>query len=50
MKRRKIDPKTKMAAVLEGLKGESSIADICRQYQISESLYSRYAPNPFSQL
>ena len=42
MKRRKIDPETKMAAVLEGLKGESSIADICRKYQISESLYYRW--------
>ncbi|MCK9377036.1 MAG: transposase [Syntrophobacterales bacterium] len=39
MKRRKIDREIKMAAVLEGLKGESSIADICRKYQISESLY-----------
>ncbi len=42
MKRRKIDPETKMAAVLEGLKGESSIADICRKYQIGESLYYRW--------
>jgi transposase-like protein len=42
MKRRKIDPETKMAAVLEGLKGESSSADICRKYQISESLYYRW--------
>ena len=42
MKRRKIDPETKMAAVLEGLRGESSIADICRGYQISESLYYRW--------
>jgi transposase len=42
MKRRKIDPETKMAAVLEGLKGESSVADICRKYQISESLYYRW--------
>ena len=38
MKRRKIDAETKMAAVLEGLKGESSVAEICRKYQISESL------------
>jgi transposase len=37
-KRRKIDPETKMAAVLEGLKG----ADICRKYRISESLYYRW--------
>jgi transposase len=42
MKRRKIDAETKMAAVLEGLRGESSIADICRKYQISESLYYRW--------
>jgi transposase-like protein len=42
MKRRKIDPETKVAAVLEGLRGESSIADICRKYQISESLYYRW--------
>jgi transposase-like protein len=42
MKRRKIDPETKMAAVLEGLRGESSMADICRRYQISESLYYRW--------
>ena len=42
MKRRKIDPETKMVAVLEGLRGEGSIADICRKYQISESLYYRW--------
>ena len=42
MKRRKIDTETKLAAVLEGLRGESSIADICRKYQISESLYYRW--------
>jgi transposase len=42
MKRRKIDPETKMAAVLEKLRGESFVADICRQYQISESLSYRW--------
>jgi hypothetical protein len=42
MKRRDIDLETKMAAVLEGLKGESPIADICRKYQISQSLYYRW--------
>jgi transposase len=41
MKRRKIDSETKVAAVLEGIRGESSIADICRKYQSSESLYYR---------
>jgi hypothetical protein len=38
MKRRKIDPATKMVAVLEGLRRESSVADIGCKYQISESL------------
>ncbi len=42
MQRREIDPETKKAAVLEGLRGESSMADICRKYQISESLYYRW--------
>ena len=42
MKRRKIDAGTKIAAVLEGLRGESTIADICRKCQISESLYYRW--------
>jgi transposase-like protein len=42
MRRRKIDPETKMVAVLEGLRGERSVADICRKYQISESLYYRW--------
>jgi transposase-like protein len=42
MKRRKIDPEVKMAAVLEGLRGESTIAEICRKCQISETLYYRW--------
>jgi hypothetical protein len=28
-KRRKIDPKTKLAAVLERLNGESTVPDVC---------------------
>jgi transposase-like protein len=31
-----------MTAVLEGLRGGNSIADICRKYQISGSLYYRW--------
>jgi len=42
MKRRTIDPETKMVAVLEGLRGESSVADIWFKYQISESLCYRW--------
>jgi len=41
-KRRKIDPETKMVAVQEGLRGESSIVDICCKYQISKGLYYRW--------
>jgi DNA-binding NtrC family response regulator len=41
MKRRKIDPETKMAAVLDGQKGASTSAAICRTYQVSETLFDR---------
>ncbi len=30
---------------MEGLKGESSVADICRKSQISECLYYRWRDN-----
>lgn len=39
MKPRKFDPKMKVAAVLEVLKGESRVSDVCRKYQISETLF-----------
>jgi hypothetical protein len=42
LKRPGIDPETKMAAVLEGLKGERSVAHICPKYQTSENLYYRW--------
>ena len=42
MKYRRISPETKMAAVLEGLRGDSTVADICRKYQIPENLYYRW--------
>jgi transposase len=41
MKRPKINSETKMTAVLERLRGESSIADIYRKEQIRESFYYR---------
>jgi hypothetical protein len=46
MKRRRIDSETKLAAVPDGLKGESFIADLCRKYQISERLYYRWRDLP----
>jgi len=42
MKRRRIDPQLEMAAVLEVIRGDSSIADMCRKYQISETLFYRW--------
>ena len=42
LKRHKINPETKMVTVLEGLRGEGSMANICRKYQISESLCYRW--------
>lgn len=41
MQRRKFDPKTKSAIVLEGLKGRS-VADICNEYQISQTQYYKW--------
>lgn len=32
----------KMSIVLEGLKNETSISEICRKYQISQSLYYKW--------
>ena len=42
MNRKKYDPETKVAIVLEGLKGNVSIAELCRKHQISEALYYRW--------
>ena len=42
MNRRKFDPETKIAIVLEGLKGNTTIAELCRKYQISETLYYKW--------
>jgi len=39
MKLRKWSSEEKMAIVLEGLKGEKSVAEICREHQISQGLY-----------
>ncbi|OMH39854.1 transposase [Desulfurobacterium indicum] len=42
MSRRNFDPDTKVAIVLEGLKGNTTIAEVCRKYQISETLYYKW--------
>lgn len=41
MKQRKWDSKTKAKVVLEGFRGKS-IASICNEYQISQSLYYQW--------
>ena len=41
MKQRKWDSKTKLRAVLEGLKGRS-VAEICNSYQIQPSQYYQW--------
>ncbi len=42
MKLRKWLPEEKMAIVLEGTKGQKTIAEICREHQISQNLYYRW--------
>ena len=42
MKLRKWSSEEKMAIVLEGLKGEKSVAEICREHQISQASYYRW--------
>jgi len=42
MKVRKWSSEEKMAIVLEGLRAEKSVAEICREHQISQALYYRW--------
>lgn len=42
MKRRKWDVETIMGIVLEGLRGERSVAEICREHQCSETQYYKW--------
>jgi transposase-like protein len=42
MKRRKWTPEEKMNIVLTGLKGDVSVAELCRRYNISQTLYYRW--------
>ena len=41
MKQRKWTAEEKLAIVLEGLKEKDSVADICREHKISQTLYYR---------
>ena len=42
MKQRKWTAEEKLALVLEGLKEKRSVADICREHKISQTLYYRW--------
>lgn len=42
MKQRKWTAEEKLAIVLEGLKEKRSVADICREHRISQTLYYRW--------
>jgi len=42
MKNKKFDPETKVVIVLEGLKGDITVAELCRKYKISETIYYRW--------
>ena len=42
MKPRRWTADEKFAIILEGLKEKKSVAEICREHQISESLYYRW--------
>lgn len=42
MRRRNWTVEEKQAIVLEGLRGTRSVAEICRQHQISQTLYYRW--------
>lgn len=38
----RLSAESKMAIVLEGLKGERSVAEICKEHGISQALYYRW--------
>ena len=43
--RRKFSPEEKIRIVLEGLRGEQSISDLCRREGIASNLYYRWSKN-----
>ncbi len=42
MKQRKWTAEEKVAIVLEGLRGQKAIAEICREHQITQASYYRW--------
>ena len=42
MKQRKWTADEKLAIVMEGLRDKKSVADICREHQVSQTLYYKW--------
>ena len=42
MKRRNWSSDEKLAIVLTGIRGEKTVSEICREYQISQSVYYKW--------
>ena len=42
MKRRKWTPKDKLMIVLEGLKGKTTITELCNRHQITQTMYYKW--------
>ena len=42
MKQRKWTADEKLAIVMEGVKDKKSVADICREHQVSQTLYYKW--------
>ena len=42
MKRRKWTPKEKLMIVLEGLKGNGTIAQLCNKHQVTQAMYYKW--------
>jgi transposase len=40
--RKRYSPREKLSVVLEGLRGESSITEICRRHDVSQNLYYKW--------
>jgi transposase-like protein len=47
MKRRKWNPKEKLMIVLEGLKGKTTITELCNRHQITQTMYYKWRDQLF---
>ena len=47
MKRRKWTPKEKLMIVIEGLKGKTTLAELCNRHQITQGMYYKWRDQLF---